>query len=169
MKFAMNGSLIIGTMDGANIEIAEEVGEENLFIFGLRTADDVELHRAKMRKRVKAYMDRRLHQVLTAIEDGKFGPAEYFHDILSYFDHDYYALLPDFPEYMEAQQKVDQLYQNQTEWTRRSILNSSGMAKFSSDRTIQEYATKIWKVEPCVLPKSEIRWGARKFSANPTK
>ena len=146
MKFAMNGSLIIGTMDGANIEIAHEIGEENMFIFGA-LADAV----PDMRKNRSTYQpDPRFNHVVDMIRNGTFGWADYFAPLVDAITYsDYYLLANDFPAYLDAQEAVDSKYKDQTAWTKSSILSTAGSGFFSSDRTIMEYASDIWDVEPC--------------------
>eukprot|EP00898_Chlorokybus_atmophyticus_P005827 jgi/Chlat1/6245/Chrsp44S05857 len=148
MKFAMNGSLIIGTMDGANVEIAQEVGEENMFIFGL-LAHDVPKARAE---RMNYRPDGRFLQVVDMIRTGFFGWQEYLSPIaeaVEGYGGDYYLVANDFASYLEAQAEVDRAYVDQARWTRMSIMNTAGSGKFSSDRTIKQYAEEIWGVEPC--------------------
>jgi len=146
MKFAMNGALIIGTMDGANIEIAQESGEENMFIFGA-LADAV----PDMRKNRSTYQpDPRFNHVVDMIRKGTFGWADYFAPLVDAITYsDYYLLANDFPAYLDAQEAVDAKYKDQTAWTKSSILSTAGSGFFSSDRTIMEYASEIWDVEPC--------------------
>eukprot|EP01017_Pseudomicrothorax_dubius_P016537 TRINITY_DN1876_c0_g1_i6.p1 TRINITY_DN1876_c0_g1~~TRINITY_DN1876_c0_g1_i6.p1 ORF type:complete len:867 (+),score=250.05 TRINITY_DN1876_c0_g1_i6:61-2661(+) len=140
MKFTMNGCLIIGTMDGANVEIAEEAGKENQFIFGA-TVDQVEGLRKKMRETdPNEYAGPILNRIFRAIEDNVFGARE---DLVPLIDtirnrNDYYLVCHDFEDYLRAQDEVDRAYLNKAEWNRRSILTATRMAKFSSDRTIQE-------------------------------
>ncbi|KAI8103779.1 hypothetical protein M9435_006307 [Picochlorum sp. BPE23] len=146
MKFAMNGALIIGTMDGANIEIAQEIGEENMFIFGAR-ADAV----ADLRANRSTYQpDPRFNHVVNMIRTGVFGWEDYFGPLVDAITYsDYYLLANDFPDYLRAQDAVDQKYKDKAAWTRSSILSTAGSGFFSSDRTIREYAKDIWDVEPC--------------------
>lgn len=146
MKFAMNGALIIGTMDGANIEIAQEIGEENMFIFGAR-ADAV----PELRQNRSTYQpDSRFNHVVNMIRTGTFGWADYFAPLVDAITFsDYYLLANDFPAYLDAQEAVDKKYMDQIAWTKSSILSTAGSGFFSSDRTIMEYATEIWDVEPC--------------------
>eukprot|EP00798_Chlamydomonas_sp_ICE-L_P025386 gene25386-11048_t len=149
MKFQMNGCLIIGTLDGANIEIAEETGEENLFIFGI-LADELAGLRAT-RKDFKT--DPRFDELMADIAGGFVGDKEFFKpmvDSVSNMDigNDWYLVANDFASYLAAQEKVDECYKDQAEWTRRSIMYTAGSGKFSSDRTIREYAEDIWDVTP---------------------
>jgi len=152
MKFAMNGSLIIGTLDGANVEIMEEIGKENIFIFGI-TADQVNKHRELVRKG-EWKVDPRFTSVLESIEAGNYGDSLAFQPIINSlkFGNDYYLLSVDFPLYIDSQNEVDQTYLNQKQWLKKSIMSTAGSGKFSSDRTIKEYATKIWNLEPCRRP-----------------
>ncbi|KAK9916350.1 hypothetical protein WJX75_001605 [Coccomyxa subellipsoidea] len=156
MKFAMNGCLIIGTMDGANIEIAQETGKENMFVFGM-DAEDVPVWREGKRKEWKDY-DPRFVKALDLIKSGTFGETEYFKDLVESIsvmndsNNDWFLVAPDFTDYMRAQDEVDKLYADQDEWTRRSILYTAGSGFFSSDRTIDQYAKEIWDVVPCKQP-----------------
>ena len=151
MKFALNGALTIGTMDGANIEIREEVGEENIFIFGL-LADEVVKLKENGYNPVDYYEgNRELKKVIDMISSDYFNPDEpgIFQPIIEkLLNDDYYCLLADYQSYVDAQDKVSELYINTNEWTKKAILNVARIAKFSSDRSIKEYAEKIWKVEP---------------------
>ncbi len=148
----MNGALTIGTLDGANIEIKNEVGEDNIFIFGLK-AEEVEQKRREGYN-PHFYYDRNpgLKQVLEMIRDGYFSPENphLFDPIIdSLLNHgDHYMVLADFEDYVRAQEDVDSLYRNPQEWTRKSIINSANMGHFSSDRAIQDYCDKIWKIQP---------------------
>jgi len=152
MKFALNGALTIGTLDGANIEMQEEVGPENIFIFGL-TADGVAEIRQEGYDPWHYYNSNdELRKTLDMIALGFFSPDDP-HRFRPLFDSltgggDHFLLLADYGSYIAAQDQVDALYRDQEAWTRRAILNIAGMGKFSSDRSIKEYAEKIWKVEP---------------------
>eukprot|EP00877_Chromochloris_zofingiensis_P003336 jgi/Chrzof1/13002/Cz07g16020.t1 len=153
MKFQMNGCLIIGTMDGANIEIAEESGPENMFVFGVDAADVPRLR--KERKNYKT--DPRFDEIMKDIETGMFGDKEYFKPLVDSISNmkvgnDWFLVANDFASYLQAQKKVDQLYADPYEWTRRSILYTAGSGKFSSDRTIVEYAKDIWHITPVKPP-----------------
>jgi starch phosphorylase len=155
MKFQMNGCLIIGTMDGANIEIAEESGRENMFVFGV-DADDI----GRLRKERKNFKtDPRFDEIMADIAGGMFGDKEYFKPLVDSISNmkvgnDWFLVANDFASYLEAQAEVDKVYKDQDEWTRRSILYTAGSGKFSSDRTIVEYAKDIWHVAPCKPPAS---------------
>ena len=151
MKFALNGALTIGTMDGANIEIREEVGEENIFIFGL-LADEVVKLKENGYNPVEYYEgNKELKKIIDMISSDHFNPDEpgIFQPIIEkLLNDDYYCLLADYQSYVDSQDKVSELYINTNEWTKKAILNVARIAKFSSDRSIKEYAEKIWKVEP---------------------
>jgi starch phosphorylase len=159
MKFSLNGALTIGTLDGANVEIMEEVGRENIFIFGLK-ADEINALRSRGYNPYAFYeKDAELRQVLEAIDRGDFSPMErgLFKPIVQSMleNGDHYFLLADYRAYLETQEKVAALFENQKEWTKKSILNTARMGKFSSDRAVLEYAEKIWQVKP-ILPKSQF-------------
>ncbi|HQS43498.1 MAG: glycogen phosphorylase [Methylotenera sp. 24-45-7] len=151
MKMALNGALTIGTLDGANVEIMEEVGAENIFIFGLTTPEVAEVKANGYRPSDYYHSNPALKQVLDMIADGYFSveePTRYRNLVDSLLHHDQYLLLADYASYIETQDKVSALYQNQDEWVRMAILNVANMAKFSSDRAIADYAKNIWHVTP---------------------
>ena len=151
MKFTLNGALTIGTMDGANIEIREEVGEENIFIFGLLADEVVKLKSGGYNPRTYYETNPMLKRVLDMIASDYFNKNEpgIFKSIIdSLLGTDYYCLLADYQAYIDEQDKVSKLYLNADEWTKIAILNVARVGKFSSDRSIKEYAEKIWKVEP---------------------
>lgn len=152
MKFALNGGLILGTMDGANIEIAQEIGKENMFIFGC-LAHEVEDIRHNQKYR-KTPLDPQLEIVFDAIRSGRFGDFEIFSPLIDSITigGDYYLISNDFASYLDAQERVDKEFKDQSNWARKSILSSARMGKFSSDRSIHEYAEEIWKIKPCPLP-----------------
>ncbi|MBV9773230.1 MAG: glycogen/starch/alpha-glucan phosphorylase, partial [Gemmatimonadetes bacterium] len=149
MKFALNGALTIGTLDGANVEIAEAVGRENIFIFGL-TAEEVEARKAagySPRREVEA--SPRLRAVLDFVAGGGLSPEEpgLFRPLLdSILGDDRFMVLADFDAYLAAQDAVDAAYRDQDDWTRKSILNVARSGFFSSDRSVKEYAKRIWKL-----------------------
>jgi starch phosphorylase len=151
MKFTLNGALTIGTLDGANIEIMEEVGSENIFIFGMNAAEVASL-RKNYNPRDWYNNSPELKLILDMIAWGSFSPGSpgLFAPIIDSLlvNGDYYMVLADFASYLEAQDDVGRLYLNSDEWHRRSILNTAGVGKFSSDRTIREYAGDIWGVAP---------------------
>jgi len=151
MKFSMNGALTIGTLDGANVEIREEVGPENFFLFGL-TAEEVQ------DLKVKGYDPRSyyesnplLREALDQISSGHFshGDAELFKPLVdNLLDHDPFLLLADYQSYIDCQDRVSSAYRDQDHWVRMSILNVARMGKFSSDRSIREYCDNIWNIKP---------------------
>jgi glycogen phosphorylase len=149
MKFSMNGALTIGTMDGANIEIREEVGAENFFLFGLN-AEEVYAVKARGYRPMDYYnANQGLRDVIDLIRSGYFsrGDTELFRPLIDGLMHqDPYLLLADFQSYVECQEKVAEAYRDEERWTRMSILNTARSGKFSSDRTIREYCTDIWHV-----------------------
>ncbi len=152
MKLSLNGALTIGTLDGANIEIMEEVGRENIFIFGL-TAEQVAKNRsAGYQPREHYDTIPELRQSLGLIGSGEFSPEEpnlFTPIIRSLLDKgDFYMVLADYSAYVEAQENVSRLFQDEQQWARCSIRNTAGMGKFSSDRAIMEYASQIWDVQP---------------------
>ncbi|KAI3467265.1 hypothetical protein Pfo_023928 [Paulownia fortunei] len=156
MKFAMNGCILIGTLDGANVEIREEVGENNFFLFGARAHEIAGLR--KERAEGKFVPDPRFEEVKAFVRTRVFGPYNYEELIGSlegnkgYGRADYFLVGKDFPSYIECQEKVDEAYRDQKNWTKMSILNTAGSFKFSSDRTIHQYARDIWMIEPVMLP-----------------
>jgi starch phosphorylase len=155
MKFMMNGALTIGTRDGATIEMAQEAGEENFFLFGL-TAEQVASSRAWYDPHWHYEHDTETRAALDLISSGHFSRNEPgvftpLHDaLLTHGDH--YMHLADLTSYLEADQRLRELYADSDAWVRKAILNVAGSGKFSSDRTIAEYASEIWKVTPCPVP-----------------
>lgn len=154
MKFALNGALTLGTLDGANVEILQNVGEDNIFIFG-NTVEQVEELRRNGYNPFNIYQeDEQLRQVIDQISAGKFSPKDpnRYQDLLNGLrSHDYYQSFADFRSYVEAQKQVDEKYQNQAAWIDSALQNIVNMSFFSSDRTIMEYAEKIWKIQPLEL------------------
>jgi starch phosphorylase len=150
MKFALNGALTIGTLDGANIEIMEEVGRENIFIFGM-TSEEVSAKRHGYNPREYYDRDPLLKRSIDLIREGFFSPEEpdIFHSLIDLLlNEDRYFVLADFESYYNCNRDVDMLYGDRDAWTRKTILNVARMGKFSSDRTIIEYNRDIWKAEP---------------------
>ena len=151
MKFALNGALTIGTLDGANVEMREEVGAENFFLFGL-TAEQVAERKASGYNPYEIYpADTALKAAIDAISSGQFsnGDPYLFKPIIdALLYHDEYLVLADFADYIACQHKVNDAYRDSAHWTRMSILNVARMGKFSSDRSIKEYCADIWKAEP---------------------
>ncbi len=157
MKFMMNGALTIGTLDGANIEIREEVGAENFFLFGLTEAE-VESLRSHYDPQWYINQDSDLQGVMHLLECGHFNQFEpgIFDDIIASIKspHDPWMTIADFRSYVEAQRRVDQAYRDQEHWTKMSILNTAASGKFSTDRTITEYNRDIWKLAPVDVDKA---------------
>ena len=150
MKFALNGALTIGTMDGANVEIREEVGDDNIFIFGLLADEVVKLKSNGYNPKTYYEKNAELKHVVDMIATNFFSPKEFgiFDDMIrGLMNVDYYLLFADYQSYIDAQDKVAELYKNKEEWTKKSIYNVARVSKFSSDRSVQEYADKIWKVK----------------------
>lgn len=152
MKMALNGALTIGTLDGANIEIREEVGEDNIFIFGLDTPGVAELRARGYNPMDYYHANEELRAVIEMIGNGFFSVAEpdryraIYNNLIHNGDH--YLLLADYASYIEVQETVGTVYRDREEWTRRAILNVARMGKFSSDRTISEYAERVWDIKP---------------------
>ncbi len=152
MKFALNGALTIGTLDGANIEILEEVGEDNIFIFGLTAREVTRLKADGYNPRQYFRNDAELKKVLEMIGNGHFSPSEpdLFKPILSALldQGDHFMVLADYRSYISAQEIVETVYRDKKSWAKKAILNTANMGKFSSDRAILEYAEKIWHTKP---------------------
>jgi starch phosphorylase len=149
MKLGLNGALTIGTLDGANVEIQEHVGADNIFIFGLRTEEVEERRRQGLDASAAIAASPTLADVMNAVEAGVYWPGEAgrFAPLMGALRHaDYYMVTADFDAYFAAQRNIDKLWQSTFDWTRMSILNIAQMAWFSSDRTIREYAEDIWGV-----------------------
>ncbi len=160
MKFSMNGALTIGTLDGANIEIMQAVGEENFFKFGLSVEEINKLKQHSYNPHLIYDKNSELHEVLDLIGSGALSPGYQglFHPLLrTLVSNDPFMILADYPLYIDCQEKVSQLWKDPQEWTRKSILNVARMGKFSSDRSIQEYCRNIWQVEPVAVELDIIR------------
>jgi starch phosphorylase len=152
MKFALNGALTIGTLDGANVEIREEVGEENIFIFGL-TAQEVEYTRREGYRPIEIVRhNAELTLVLDQIAEGVFSPTDLrrFKPLADRLldDGEHFLVLADFDAYLAAQREVDETYRDRQSWWRKAIINTARVGKFSSDRSIRNYADYIWNVSP---------------------
>ena len=150
MKFALNGALTIGTMDGANIEIREEVGAENFFLFGLDADEVSRLKSCGYDPQLYYNKNRELYRVINQIQQGFFSrdQSDLFRPIADslLYGGDAFLLLADYDSYIAAQEKVSKIWKNTDEWTRMSILNTARMGKFSTDRTISDYAREIWNI-----------------------
>ncbi|MFC2172543.1 glycogen/starch/alpha-glucan phosphorylase, partial [Acidobacteriota bacterium] len=154
MKFAMNGALTIGTLDGANIEIRQEVGEENFFLFGLTNEEIGHLKAAGYNPRDYYSANADLRRVIDMVRDGHFSkedPALFKSLVDSLLYEDRYMLFADYQSYVECQDHVSEAYRDQDRWTKMSILNVARIGKFSSDRSIRDYCREIWKVEPVTI------------------
>ena len=152
MKFALNGALTIGTLDGANIEIKEEVGDENIFIFGLTVEDIERMRREGYNSRIYYEENEELKKSIDQLQSGFFSPNEpdlfqpVVHALLN--ENDYFMVLADYQKYLDMQAEVEKVYKKPDEWWQRAIHNTARMGKFSSDRTILDYAEEIWDVQP---------------------
>ncbi|HSP46752.1 MAG TPA: glycogen/starch/alpha-glucan phosphorylase, partial [Clostridiaceae bacterium] len=156
MKFMLNGAPTIGTFDGANVEIVEEAGEENNFIFGLRV-EDIERLGNTYNPGIPYKKTTGLKRVVESLVDGTFddggtGMFKELHDALlkgaSWHRPDNYFILKDFASYREAQEKVDKAFRDRMGYSRKALMNIANAGKFSSDRTISQYAQEIWEIEP---------------------
>jgi len=151
MKFALNGALTIGTMDGANIEIKEEVGDENIFIFGLLADEVIKLKEVGYNPHKYYEANTNLKRVIDMIKSNYFNinePGIFNSIIAGLLNDDNYCLFADYQSYIDMQDEVNREYKNVDEWTKRSIYNVARIGKFSSDRSVKEYAENIWKVKP---------------------
>jgi len=152
MKFALNGALTIGTLDGANVEIREEVGDDNIFIFGLDANGVSNLRRSGYNPFYYYNNNPELNRVISQIQNGFFSRSQ--HDLFKpivdslLYQGDTYMLFADYESYINCQQRVSDVYRDRSKWARMSILNTANMGKFSTDRTINEYATDIWGIKP---------------------
>ena len=151
MKFMMNGALTLGTFDGANVEINEEVGDENMFLFGLRTEDVAKLRPTYVSRKIyeqdpeiRMALDMIKANVFSLLEPGLFDPI--IRSLLDY--NDYYMLLADLKDYCAAQERIDATYRDAKKWNKMSLINIARSGLFSSDRAVMEYARDIWHVEP---------------------
>jgi glycogen phosphorylase len=151
MKLALNGALTIGTLDGANVEIRELVGHDNMFIFGL-TAEEVRGRRVNgYQPRAELETTPALAEVIEAVVRGGFSPEDHgrFTPLVEHLlGHDYFMVLADFAAYAASQRQVDQSYREPEQWWRRAVLNTAHVGWFSSDRTIRDYAREIWQALP---------------------
>jgi len=158
MKFALNGSLTIGTLDGANIEIREAVGADNFFLFGLTAQEVYDLKSRGYNPMDYYHSNAQLKEVIDRIAAGDLCPEHpnLFKPIVdSLLYKDEYLLFADYQAYIDCQDRVSHAYRDQENWIRMSILNTARTGKFSSDRTIREYCQDIWKVEPVTIDIEE--------------
>lgn len=170
MKFSMNGALTIGTLDGANVEIREEVGAENFFLFGLTTEEVGALKSRGYNPWDYYHSNPALQQVIDQISSGHFSPNEphLFQPLVdSLMQRDQYLLLADYQSYIDCQDGVGRAYQDQEHWTRLSILNTARMGKFSSDRSIRDYCRDIWRVNPMKIEVAEYVQTSAGFKLEP--
>jgi glycogen phosphorylase len=154
MKFAMNGATTVGTLDGANVEIREEVGEKNFFLFGLTAAEVYQLKAAGYNPRHYYESDSELKEVIDSLTSGEFsaGDQQLFGPLVdSLLRDDPYLLMADYRSYIKVQDEVEQAVNDRERWVRMSILNTAHSGKFSSDRTIREYASEIWNLTPVLV------------------
>jgi len=150
MKFILNGALTIGTLDGANVEIREEVGEENFFLFGLKAHEIMEMHQT-YNPRKYYEEDENLRQIINQLSKGYFSPMEpelFYPIVKSLLEGDRFFVLADYASYINCQENVTNVYRDEERWTKMAILNVARSGIFSSDRAIREYAEKIWKISP---------------------
>ena len=159
MKFTLNGALTVGTLDGANVEIREEVGAENFFLFGLTAQEVEETQKRGYRPRDFYERDAELRAVLELLGDGTFsdGDPHLFRPLLEHLlDYDTYLLLADYRSYVDAQAEIERTFRDPTRWTRMSILNVARAGKFSADRSIAEYCKQVWGTRPVPVPLDEV-------------
>ncbi|WP_343078968.1 glycogen/starch/alpha-glucan phosphorylase [Ostreiculturibacter nitratireducens] len=157
MKFALNGALTIGTLDGANVEIRERVGAENFFLFGLTAEEAARRREFQDHARSAILASQPLQDVLQMIAEGRFSPEEpnRYHDLVhNIWNSDYFLVASDFDAYSAAQREVDALYARPADWARRAALNTARMGFFSSDRAIRGYMKDIWSVKPALDPEA---------------
>jgi starch phosphorylase len=161
MKFALNGALTIGTLDGANVEIREAVGAENFFLFGLNAGEVAEVRARGYAPRELARSDQRLQAVLELIRGEALSPEQpqAFAPLVSRLldEGDPFMLLADFDSYLACQERVAGAFRDPEAWARMSILNVAAMGRFSSDRTIRRYAEEIWGVQPAPVTLPRIK------------
>ncbi|KAI9013003.1 glycosyl transferase [Gaertneriomyces semiglobifer] len=153
MKFVLNGGLILGTVDGANIEIGEEVGDDNIFFFGALTKEVEDARHKQMY--YQSEMNPNLQAVVNSIRAGKYGEPAIFDGLLGTLRTDYYLLSKDFDSYLHAMEKVDAAFKDKKGWAKKCILAVGRMGKFSSDRSIQDYARTIWRAKPVPAVQDE--------------
>jgi starch phosphorylase len=149
MKLALNAALTIGTLDGANVEIKERVGNDNIFIFGLTTDEVAAKRSGAYNPRTPIERSPWLARALEAISSGHFSPSDpnrYKGLVTGIYDHDWFMVAADFDAYYATQREIDGVWQDSSGWYARAIRNTANMGWFSSDRTIKEYANEIWGI-----------------------
>jgi starch phosphorylase len=159
MKMALNGAVTIGTLDGANVEIRERVGEQNFFLFGHTTEQVAELDRLGYHPMSWIEQDPMVRDVLSLIGSGHFsdGDRDLYHPLLaSLTSHDPFKVMADLADYRRAQEQVDRAWLDRSGWAAMSLANTMGCGFFSSDRSIHDYAQRIWKVEPLPVPSQPL-------------
>ncbi|MBN2732077.1 MAG: glycogen/starch/alpha-glucan phosphorylase, partial [Balneolaceae bacterium] len=151
MKFALNGALTIGTLDGANVEMRNQVGEENIFIFGLTVEEIGKLREEGYNPHEYLDTNEELQKIIAQLSNGFFTPDEpdIFQPIINALlnQGDYYMVMADYQPYVDMQRQVEELYNDQDEWNRKAIINTANMGFFSSDRAVREYAENIWNID----------------------
>jgi starch phosphorylase len=159
MKFALNGSLTIGTLDGANVEIRDEVGHDNFFLFGLKADEVVQTRQAGYDPAAAIAASPRLSEVLSLIESGffSFGEPERFRRILDQLRYsDPYMVCADFEDYVATEARAAEVYRDPLDWSRRAVFNIAGASRFSSDETIRQYASEIWGLQPVAVELGDL-------------
>ncbi|MFW0169426.1 glycogen/starch/alpha-glucan phosphorylase [Rothia sp. P4278] len=153
MKFALNGALTIGTLDGANVEIREHVGAENFFLFGLTTEEVAQLRSQPGHSRLAIEKSQALRDILQAVAEGTFSPGEPYRFgqlVDDMWNKDWFLVASDFDDYDRAQQEVEAAYRDSARWNRMAVLNIARMGYFSSDRSVREYMSQIWGIDPAI-------------------
>ena len=165
MKFAMTGSLLIGTRDGANIEISQEIGEENIFFFG-NDVNAVTKIRNEMKSSKLTSVDKLPLKIIDTVLSGKFGDCGFIKDYLNKMKNgcDIYLVCHEFNSYCIAQEQVDKEYTDINKWYTKALISISKMGYFSSDRSVQDYSDKIWKLTPVEVPKPSVEKSKRVIS-----
>ena len=151
MKFMLNGALTIGTLDGANVEMAEELGNEDIFIFGMTVEDVTELYKSGYSPKTFIEKNKELAQIIAQIEDGFFTPdqPDLLKDLANDLkNNDRFAVCADYEAFIKKQEEVSEAFMDRKKWTKMALHNIASSGKFSTDRTISEYARQIWSVEP---------------------
>eukprot|EP01126_Amoeba_proteus_P053967 TRINITY_DN6607_c0_g1_i5.p1 TRINITY_DN6607_c0_g1~~TRINITY_DN6607_c0_g1_i5.p1 ORF type:complete len:266 (-),score=41.94 TRINITY_DN6607_c0_g1_i5:130-927(-) len=153
IKFAMNAGIILGTLDGANVEMREAMGEENMFVFGAKAEEVSEIRRC-----APWIISRKLFEVCRSIRDCKWADyqtTQSFVGLITDIEagHDHYLVGYDFQSYVQVQEKISRLWKEKSKWYKMAIMSMVGMCKFSTDRTITEYSEDIWKIKPCRVPE----------------